>query len=93
MKVQLVTLLLLISLGACSSSPPKVEATRSMVKYDQVLESAELVPKELWINLENKNVNDVTLFKDIQITFRELYFSALGLQCRKIFVSKINNFD
>ncbi|MCL1067018.1 hypothetical protein L2735_09385 [Shewanella olleyana] len=89
MKVLTVTFLLAILLSACSSSPPRVEASRSMIKYDQVLESAQLVPEPLWVHLEQKNVNDVTPYNDVEITFRESYFSALGLQCRKIYISKV----
>ncbi|MCL1044124.1 hypothetical protein L2737_02100 [Shewanella electrodiphila] len=91
MKVTLIVFLLITSLGACSSSPPRVEASRSMIKYDQVLESAKLVPETLWTALELKEEHEVISYNGKAISLGELYFSALGLQCRKIYISKIAN--
>lgn len=92
MKIlSLVIISLSTLLSACSSAPPQVEASISLINTDKLSKKQQLVPQELWQDLHERLNGEAITYKQVNIVFGDKYLSALGVTCRKVFLKKQSN--
>lgn len=82
--------IMLVLIG-CASSPPVIEA--SMPLLDQPVKSIgeNVLPTELNTIISQQPQGYAGVYNDVQFTLGKQYFSALGKQCREVFLSDMTN--
>lgn len=74
------------TLSACASKPREVVAERPLVAQSFVDISGEKIPSRYWEQLNQANVTTIVHPQYHQISLGKPYISALGTQCRKIYI-------
>ncbi|MBE7213907.1 hypothetical protein MK852_06630 [Shewanella benthica] len=77
-----------IFLSACSSAPPQVEASISLIGPTTSKISGQVIPESLWVNMQMTPTGVSQIYQDYQLQYGDKYISALNQDCRKMLISK-----
>ncbi|GGP85155.1 hypothetical protein [Shewanella ulleungensis] len=81
----------MLFLVGCASSPPVIEA--SIPLLDQPIKSIgeNVIPSELNSIVSQQPQGYAGVYNDVQFTLGKQYFSALGKQCREVYLNYASN--
>jgi len=79
--------LLLLSIVSCTNSPPVLTTDKPLVK-PTTDNGFKRVPEEYWAIINDGAEHESFSFKDNYIRLGHTFTSALGKECRQLFVSK-----
>ncbi|MDG3088667.1 hypothetical protein P7F88_22425 [Vibrio hannami] len=78
--------ILLTSVTACSSAPRIVEASLPLVTEQNNFDGADLLPQNYWPLLDDDSSQTLS-HEQYQIKIGSKYTSAMGLECRPLYIS------
>jgi hypothetical protein len=89
-SVALVTISIILS--ACSSAPPEVSASRSLITAQPISAFSHKIPEDLTDILNTYKNGEKFDYKHLNVTVKNNYTSALGQYCRDVeLIGKIEN--
>lgn len=90
MKVNLATTLLLpvLFLFGCTSSPPVLNATRTLISEPEQQTNQNIVPLEFIQLIKVKPLGYKGLYKSVEFKLGKKYTSALGDSCIELFLKQ-----
>lgn len=83
-------LLSVVAISGCSSAPPEVTASRSLISQEHNQTFKQHVPDELTQQLSEKADGSEFEYKGIGVVLIDHYTSALGHFCRNVKLTPIN---
>ncbi|MCL1100418.1 hypothetical protein [Shewanella saliphila] len=82
--------IMLILMG-CTSSPPVIEASMPLLEQPVKSIGENVLPAELNTIISQQPQGYAGVYNDVQFTLGKQYFSALGKQCREVFLNYTTN--
>ncbi|MEI6859011.1 MAG: hypothetical protein V5788_04375 [Shewanella sp.] len=77
-----------VFLFACSSAPPQLAASISLIGSSTSKISGQVIPESLWVSMQTTPAGVSQIYHDYQLKYGDKYISALNQNCRKMLISK-----
>ncbi|MDC9529663.1 DVU3141 family protein [Pseudoalteromonas sp. Angola-7] len=90
-NLALTSLMPILFLLGCTSSPPVLHATRALINEPVQQINSNVVPLEFTQLIQTKPIGYQGRYKSIEFTLGKKYTSALGEQCRELFLKQDQN--
>ncbi|QBF81883.1 hypothetical protein EXU30_03600 [Shewanella maritima] len=87
-RCNLVSIVGVLLMAGCSMSPPIVEPKVSLVEQAPDISRYRQVPQQYWADLNHASSGTEIVHNNNVISVGQHYFSALGMSCRNLNVSK-----
>lgn len=87
-NLALTSLMPILFLLGCTSSPPVLHATRALINESVVHTNQNVIPLAFTQLIQSKPVGYQGSYKNIEFTLGKKYTSALGEQCRELFLNQ-----